>query len=99
MPVKSKVKILQNFVTFSEYVNFNCPNLYTVAQGFGSDCNGMSSELNFDSGFRAMSLTKVRKEIDNCNFPDWIHEKNWKVIPRGGLRSPLTMCFEFLCCE
>ena len=77
----------------------NCPNLYTVAQGFGSDCNGMSSELNFDSGFRAMSLTKVRKEIDNCNFPDWIHEKNWKVIPRGGLRSPLTMCFEFLCCE
>ena len=70
-----------------------------MAQGFGSDCNGMSSELNFDSGFRAMSLTKVRKEIDNCNFPDWIHEKNWKVIPRGGLRSPLTMCFEFLCCQ
>ena len=24
VPVKSKVKVLQNFVAFSEYMNFNC---------------------------------------------------------------------------
>ena len=27
MPVKSKVEILQNFVAFSEYMNFTGPNL------------------------------------------------------------------------
>ena len=27
-------------------------NYVKMAQGFGSDCNGMSSELNFDSAFR-----------------------------------------------
>merc|ERR1719486_575578 len=33
-----------------------------------------------------MDLTRVRKDIANCNFPDWVNGKTWKVIPRGGLR-------------
>ena len=36
-------------------------NFIKMAQGFGSDCNGMSSDLKFDSAFRAMDLTRVRK--------------------------------------
>ena len=32
-----------------------------MSQGFGSDCNGMNSGLHFDSGFREISLTRVRK--------------------------------------
>ena len=27
------VEILQHFVAFSEYMNFNCPNKYTVIKG------------------------------------------------------------------
>ena len=37
-----------------------------------------------------MYLTRVRKEIDNCNFPDWVNAQNWKVITRGGLRPRMT---------
>ena len=33
MPVKSKVEISQHFVAFSEYMNFNFPNKYTVIEG------------------------------------------------------------------
>ena len=33
MPVKSKVKISQNYVAFSEYMNFNCISWYRESPG------------------------------------------------------------------
>ncbi len=57
-----------------------------MAQGTGSDCNGMRGNLNLnDNAFRQLSLTK-HKEISNCQFPDWVTQNTWKVIPRGGIR-------------
>lgn len=58
-----------------------------LAQGIGSDCNGMSGQLNFDTALRTMSLTKIKKDVSTCEFPEWVSKKVWKIIPRGGLRS------------
>ena len=49
VPVKSKVEISQNFVAFSEYINF------TMFVFFGSNGN---LELNFGINYIISSLTK-----------------------------------------
>ena len=49
VPVKSKVEISQNFVAFSEYINF------TMFVFFGSNGN---LELNFGINYIIFSLTK-----------------------------------------
>jgi hypothetical protein len=49
VPIKSKVKISQNFVTFSEYMNFaktHLENEELTGQKI-SDQNGLESFINF----------------------------------------------------
>ena len=62
-------------------------NFVRVAQGIGSDCNGISGELTFQNAFRTLNLQKVTRDVTNCDFPMWVRGKTWKVVPRGGMRA------------
>ena len=53
LPVKSKVKILQNFVAFSEYMNFNKAFLFLI----------LTTAWNFFLGLQLFSFSRWKADI------------------------------------
>ena len=73
------MEILQNFVAFSEYMNFNCPNVYTVPvisdsfhQQFGKVTFGSLFNQKFDNG----TIVSSNWKINSKSLISWI--TNWR---------------------
>ncbi len=68
----------------------NNGRLIKMAQGFGSNCQGLGDELTLNNGFRRMLLTRLdRGDGTSCAFPDFVagNNKSWKIIPRSVARA------------